>query len=78
MSKIGLFYAPAKGSTEKIAKKIAEKIGNDKVDLILVEENTNIDVLKSYEKIIFGISTVGRENWDAEYKKIGWDFFYKN
>jgi len=25
MSKIGLFYAPAKGSTEKAAKKIAEK-----------------------------------------------------
>ncbi len=75
MNRIGLFYAPAKGSTEKIAKIIAEKIGNDKVDLILVDENTETDVFKPYEKLILGISTVGRENWDTEYKKVGWDFF---
>lgn len=75
MDRIGLFYAPAKGSTEKIAKIIAEKIGKDKVDLILVDENTEIEAFKPYDKLIMGISTVGRENWDAEYKKVGWDFF---
>ena len=74
MSKIGLFYAPAKGSTEKIAKKIAEKIGNDKVELILIDKNTEIEKITSYDKIIFGISTVGRESWDAQYHKIGWDY----
>lgn len=75
MNKIGLLYAPANGSTEKIAKIIVERIGKDKVDLILVDENTEIDIFKPYEKLILGISTVGRENWDAQYKKVGWDFF---
>lgn len=74
MNKIGLFYAPAKGSTEKIAKKIAEKIGNDKIDLILIEKNMGMDKITSYDKILFGISTVGRESWDAKYHKIGWDY----
>jgi len=75
MSKIGLFYAPAKGHTEKIAKQIADKIGNDKVELILVDEKTTISELDNFDKLIFGISTVGRESWDAEYTKIGWDFY---
>ena len=75
MSKIGLFYAPAKGSTERIAKAIAENIGNDKVDMILVDEKTDVSIFEPYNKLIMGISTVGRENWDADYKKVGWDFF---
>ena len=75
MRKIGLFYAPAKGSTEKIAKIIANKIGNDKVEMVLVDENSTISEFDSFDKLIFGISTVGRESWDAEYTKVGWDFF---
>ena len=75
MKKIGLFYAPAKGSTEKIAKIIADKIGKDKVELILVDENSTISEFDSFDKLIFGISTVGRESWDAQYTKVGWDFF---
>ena len=75
MRKVGLFYAPAKGSTEKIAKIIANKIGNDKVELVLVDENSTISEFDSFDKLIFGISTVGRESWDAEYTKVGWDFF---
>ncbi len=75
MNKIGLFYSPAKGNTEKIAKKIADKIGNDKVELVLVDEKTAITELDGFDKLIFGISTVGRESWDAEYTKIGWDFY---
>ena len=75
MRKIGLFYAPAKGSTEKIAKIIANKIGNDKVEMVLIDENSTISEFDSFDKLIFGISTVGRESWDAEYTKVGWDFF---
>ena len=75
MKKIGLFYAPAKGSTEKIAKIIADKIGNDLVEMILVDENSTISQIDSFDKLIFGISTVGRDSWDAKYKKMGWDFF---
>ncbi|NJO89578.1 MAG: flavodoxin [Chloroflexia bacterium] len=75
MDKIALLYAPAKGRTEKVAKMICEKIGNEKFDLILINEQTEPDLLKNYKKIIFGISTVGRDSWDAKYTKIGWDLF---
>ena len=63
MSKIGLFYAPAKGNTAKIAEIIANKIGDNKIDLILIDENTEINNFNIYDKIIFGISTVGKNNW---------------
>jgi flavodoxin I len=75
MEKIALLYAPAKGSTEKVALKICEKIGKEKVDLILINEDTNPEIINAYSKIIFGISTVGRDSWDSKYTKIGWDIF---
>lgn len=75
MDKIALLYAPAKGRTEKVAKMVCEKMGNEKFDLILIDEQTNPEILVKYEKIIFGISTVGRDSWDANYSKVGWDFF---
>jgi len=75
MEKIALLFAPEKGSTEKIARIIEEKIGAEKIEMILVGENTNPDILKPYSKLIFGISTVGRDTWDSKYKKVGWDFF---
>lgn len=74
MKKIGLFYAPGKGSTEKVAQKVIGKIGSDHIDLHLISENTTIAELEKYDKLVFGISTVGRDNWDAAYSKIGWDF----
>ncbi len=76
MSKIGLFYAPAKGNTEKVAKIITNKIGNDKIDLILIDKKTKVNDLDNYDKIIFGISTVGKHNWDNEYMEVGWDVFF--
>jgi flavodoxin I len=54
---------------------ICEKVGNEKFDLILIDEQTDPELLSKYKKIIFGISTVGRDSWDAKYTKIGWDFF---
>jgi flavodoxin I len=75
MEKIGLFYAPAKGSTERVAKLIEKKIGKAKIDLLLIEDNTDVNIIAPYSKIIFGISTVGRDTWDSKYKKVGWDFF---
>ena len=74
MKKIGIFYAPAKGSTEKVAKLLANKLGEN-AELHLIDENTETAVFDNYENIIFGISTVGRDHWDAHYTKIGWDYF---
>jgi flavodoxin I len=75
MDKIALLYAPAKGSTEKVARLLQNKIGPEKIDIIQIEENTSTSILNTYSKIIFGISTVGRDSWDSKYIKIAWDFF---
>jgi flavodoxin I len=74
MKKIGLFFAPEGGNVEKVTKKVIEKIGSEKIDLFSVQK-IDTDLLKNYDKIIMGISTVGRDSWDSNYSKIGWDFF---
>ncbi len=74
MNKIGLFYAPEKGSTDRVAHKFAEIAGVEKFDLTLVDENTLASALDNYEHIIFALSTVGRDSWSSDYSKIGWDF----
>jgi flavodoxin I len=74
MEKIGLFYGPVKGSTEKVAKKVADQIGNDKVDMIAVK-NATVEDLNKYNNIIFGVSTIGRETWDGYNTASDWDKF---
>lgn len=74
MKKIGLFYGPLGGSTERVAKKVATALGNDNVDLIPVKESTAKDV-ENYENVIFGMSTIGKETWDAEKSANDWDVF---
>ncbi len=75
--KTGIFYGPEGGSTEKVAKLIAKEFGEDKVDLILVK-NSNAKELEKYDKIIFGISTIGKETWDAHHPNNDWDVFFPN
>lgn len=74
MEKIGLFYAPALGSTEKVAKLVEQKIGSEKIEKILIQKDTPAEEMKKYKKLILGISTVGRDRWDSSYSAIGWDF----
>jgi flavodoxin I len=74
MKKIGLFYGPLGGSTEKVAKKIADALGNENVDLIPVKTAKAADVEK-YENVIFGLSTVGKETWEADKSANDWDVF---
>jgi flavodoxin I len=74
MKKIGIFYAPAKGSTEKVVKMLANKLGNN-ADVHFIDDNSDANILDAYDNIIFGISTVGRDHWDAQYTKVGWDHF---
>ena len=59
MKKVGLFYGPVGGSTEKVAKKVADALGNENVDLISVKDAKASDVEK-YENVIFGMSTIGK------------------
>lgn len=66
-----IFYGPIDGSTENVAKKIQEAIGIDRCDLIPVRE-ASVKDLEKYDKIIFGISTIGNEAWDNNPVKSGW------
>lgn len=74
MSKIGVFYGPSKGSVEKIAQMIANEFGAAQTELILIDSATAADV-ERFDKLIFGISTIGKSNWDSDYKESGWDSF---
>lgn len=75
MSKIGLFFGPEKGSVHRVAEKIVAAIGEDKIELVSVHTASAAD-LDKYDKIIFGISTVGKETWDSEYSNTDWSKFF--
>jgi flavodoxin I len=74
MKKIGLFYGPLGGSTERVAKKVAAALGIENVDLITAKEAKASDVEK-YENVIFGLSTIGTETWESDKSANDWDIF---
>jgi flavodoxin I len=57
MGKTGIFYGSSTGTTEKIAKMIAEKLGVSSDDLHNIESNKGD--LSKYEFLIFGSSSTG-------------------
>jgi flavodoxin I len=74
MSKIAIFFGPADGSVHRVAKLVASKLGEDKTLLIHVND-ASPDDLARYDKIIFGISTVGKETWDQTFSNADWARF---
>ncbi len=74
MKKIGLFYGPLGGSTEKVAKKVAAALGNENVDLIPARNAKAADIEK-YENVIYGLSTIGKETWESDKSANDWDVF---
>jgi len=74
MEKIGLFFGPVGGNCNNVASKIAEIIGEDKVDLLPIKDSKHSDI-ELYDKIIFGISSIGKDAWDNEDVKTDWDDF---
>jgi flavodoxin I len=75
MDKIGIFFGPLDGSVHRIAKLVASKIGPGKVDLIHITDASAKD-LDKYSRIIFGISTVGRDTWEQKFDNIDWTIFF--
>ncbi|SMO69685.1 flavodoxin I [Saccharicrinis carchari] len=75
MGKTGVFYGPAKGSVAKVAIVIAQQLGEDSTDLTAIKD-CDASSLNGYEKLIFGISTLGRSNWDSEHEDDDWDVFF--
>lgn len=74
MKKIAIFFGPEKGAVNRVADKVKQAIGEDKVDMIPVKNATFEDIDK-YDKIIFGISTVGKETWHTTYSNVDWARF---
>ena len=75
MSKIAIFYGPVGGAVNRVADKIKEAIGEDKVEMIAVKNASAADIEK-YDKIIFGLSTVGKDTWDSSFSSNDWGPLY--
>ena len=58
MKKTGVFYGSTTGTTESVARTIAEKLGIPSSDVYNVSKMT-ADVAGSYEALILGTSTWG-------------------
>ena len=74
MSKIAIFYGPQGGAVNRGADKIKDIIGEDKVEMVAVKDASVAD-LEKFDKIIFGLSTVGKDTWDSEYSSNDWGKF---
>lgn len=77
MSKIGLFFGPLKGSVHRVAEKVKAALGEQHVEMISVNDASAAD-LEKFDRIIFGISTVGKETWDSDYSNTDWSKFFPN
>ncbi|NQU86085.1 MAG: flavodoxin [Mariniphaga sp.] len=73
MSKIGIFFGPLKGSTNKVAEKVKTALGDAAV--LVPVKNATVADLEKFDKIIFGISTVGKDTWDSEFSSNEWAKF---
>lgn len=74
MSKTAIFYGPVGGAVNRVADKIKTQIGDDKVEMVPVKGATAAD-LERFDKIIFGISTVGKDTWDSKFANNDWGIF---
>lgn len=74
MSKIGLFYGPEGGNVDRVAKIIAAKIDNARVEVHLVKE-IEAETVAKYKNIIMGISTLGKHTWSSDNTGNDWDSF---
>ena len=75
MEKIAIFFGPLNGSVHRVAKLVASKIGPESADLIHITEASAAD-LEKYTKIIFGISTVGKDSWQQKFDNTDWSHFF--
>jgi len=74
MSKIAIFYGPIGGAVNRVADKIKVAIGENNVEMVAVK-NASVADIKKFDKIIFGVSTVGKDTWDSEFSNNDWSKF---
>lgn len=73
MENIGIFFGPLMGAVNRVSDKVKTALGENAV-LIPVKNATSAD-LEKFNKIIFGISTVGKDAWDSESVPNDWEAF---
>ncbi len=74
MDKTAIFFGPLDGAVHRVAKKIKKEIGEDKVVMVPVKD-ASVEEIEKYDKIIFGLSTVGKETWESIYTNVDWAKF---
>lgn len=74
MSKTAIFFGPIGGAVNRVADKLKNLIGEDKLVMVPVNDASVADIEK-YDKIIFGLSTVGKETWRSTYSNVDWAKF---
>lgn len=74
MDKTAIFFGPLDGAVHRVAKKLQAAIGEDSVVLVPVKD-ASVEDIEKYDKIIFGISTVGKETWHSIYTNVDWAKF---
>jgi len=70
VTKIGLFFGSDEGNTESIAYRIAQRLGEDVVDVHDVGDVTQLEFM-DYDKLILGIPT-----WDFGQIQSDWEDFW--
>jgi len=75
MSKTAIFFSPEGGNVNRVANKLRELIGDDKVDIIPVREAEKAE-LDKYKNIILAGSTVGTDHWSNETIIDEWPEFF--
>jgi flavodoxin I len=74
MSKTAIFFGPLNGAVHRVANKVKDAIGEEKVVMVPVKDAT-VDDINLYDQIIFGLSTVGKETWESIYTNVDWAKF---
>ena len=73
MSKVGIFFGPLKGAVNRVADKVKAALGDEAVMMPI--KNASTADLEKFDKIIFGISTVGKDTWDSDFSSNDWGKF---
>lgn len=67
MSKVALIFGSDTGNTEDVARRLADILGNDNIDLIEVSQSS-VEQISSYEKLILATSTWGSGDLQADWE----------
>jgi len=71
---IAVLFGPLGGNAEKVANTIKNKLGEHNCVLVPVSAADNA-LIKKYDRIIFGVSTIGTHTWTDNKTRSDWDIF---